>query len=440
MRSRITALILLTLLAACSETVDMPTTPQTSDAPLFSVGGTNCTSGTIGGRESFKCGRTHNVYFLSGDPLGQDLDALDDVEDAIDNWGEVLSDSNHHLPALTWAGGYSSADVAAESLTAIEVTYDTTGTGSYWCGDNSGKIITIQNTDSTSVGCSNGQATDNLVGLVMHEVTHSFVVNSKPVDDTDPTYEECQFTHYTYESPSHGHPSSVCTWDEQFLFEMFGLRSTEPNFSKPMVTGVTLSASEDSVRQGDDVIFTITATEDLGSWSSGSAGTFPKDWIVSGAGAFSPAPGSGSSSATVATDSSYGLGTVTVKVELVANSVVIWPEPEAADTVTVTTAVTSVTLDPASLLLTDVHADSLYQGIAATTSPVSGTSYAWSSSNENVARVISWGDTATVEGYSTGTTLISVLVDGEEADTATVTVQCGTKSNPSCIQYGPNPM
>ena len=106
----------------------------------------------------------------------------------------------------------------------------------------------------------------------------------------------------------------------------------------------------------------------------------------------------------------------------------------------VTTAVTSVTLSPSSLLLTDVHEDSLYQGMSAITSPVSGTSHVWSSSNENVARVISWGDSATVEGYSTGTALILVLVDGAVTDTATVTVQCGTKQNPSCIQYGPDPM
>jgi len=437
-RSRITALILLILLTACSETGDMPTSPQTSDAPLFSVGGGSCSSGTTRGRMLFKCGRTHNVYFLSGDPLGLNTDVLDDVEDAIDNWGQVLSDSNHNLPALTWAGGFTAGDVAAETLTAIQVTYDTGGNGSYWCGNNPGKLITIKQTDSTGTGCwsTHAQATTNLVGLVMHEVTHAFV-DSKGVDDTDPTYEECQFTHYDYESPSHGHPSSVCTWDEQFLFEMFDLRSTVPDFSKPMVTGVTLSASEGSVTQGDTVTFTVTATEDLGYWTSGSAGSFPKDWSVTGASSFSPTPGSYSDSATVATDS---LGTVTVEVDLLPDAVVVWPEPEATDTVTVTTAVTSVTLDPASLLLTDVHEDSLYRGIAATTSPVSGTSYAWSSSNENVARVLSWGDTATVEGYSTGTTLISVLVDGEEADTATVTVQCGTKSNPSCIQYGPDPM
>jgi len=386
----------------------------------------------------FKCGRTHNVYFLSGDPLGLDSDALDDVIAAIDNWGQVLSDSNHNLPALTWAGGFTEQDVAADTLTAIEITYDTNGNGSYWCGWNPGTTITIKNTDSNSTGCGgSGQATDNLVGLIMHEVTHAFVVSSKEVDDTDPTYEECQFTHYDYESPSHGQPSSVCTWDEQFLFEMFDLRSTVPNFSKPMVTGVTLSASEGSVTQGDTVTFTVTATEDLGYWTSGSAGSFPKDWSVTGAGSFSPTPGSYSDSATVETDS---LGTVTVEVDLEQDSVVVWPEPEATDTVTVTTAVTSVSLSPSSLLLTDVHEDSLYQGIAATTSPVSGTIYAWSSSNQNVARVLNWGDTATVEGYSTGTTLISVLVDGDEADTATVTVQCGTKSNPSCIQYGPNPM
>ena len=38
------------------------------------------------------------------------------------------------------------------------------------------------------------------------------------------------------------------------------------------------------------------------------------------------------------------------------------------------------------------------------------------------------------------TAVISVLVNGEVPDPATVTVQSGTKQNPSCIQYGPNPM
>ncbi len=232
----------------------------------------------------------------------------------------------------------------------------------------------------------------------------------------------------------------MCTWDEQVLFWAFNLRSNWPDFEKPMVTGVSLSASEDPVTQGETVTFTLTATEDLGSWASGSAGSVPKTWSISGAGSFSPTPGSSSDSAAVRTSAALGLGTVIVDVDLLPDSVVIWPEPEAADTVTVTTAVTSVTLSPSSLLLTDVHEDSLYQTIAATTSPVSGTSYAWSSSNENVARVIGWGDSATVEGYYTGTTLISVLVDGEMPDTATITVQCGTKRNPSCIQYGPNSM
>jgi len=436
-RSLTAALSLLILMSACAPDADMPTGPQTTDAPLFSVGGEDCTSGTTRGRELFKCGRTHKVYFLSGDPLGLDLDVKDDVEVAIDNWGQVLSNSNYNLPELIWAGGLDSAEVAADTLTAIEIQYDTTKAGSYWCGNNPGAVITIQNTDTNSTGCGNGQATNNLVGLIMHEVTHAFVVNPKPVDDTDPTYEECQFTHYTYESPSHGHPSSVCTWDEQFLFEMFDLRGTAPDFEKPMVTGVTLSASDDPVTQGDTVTFTLAATVDLGSWSSGTAGSFPKAWSVSGAGTFSPTPGSGSSSATVVTDS---LGTVTVEVGVQAGSVVIWPEPEAAETATVTTAVTSVSLSPSSLLLTDVHPDSLYKDISATTSPVPGTSFDWSSSNENVARVLNWGDSATVEGYTTGTAQISVLVDGAVSDTATVTVQCGTKQNPSCIQYGPDPM
>ena len=440
MHSRITALVFVILLAACSETVDMPTSPPPTDVPLFSVGGTNCTSGTARGSEYFKCGRTHNVYYLIGDPIGSSSSIQTAVGDAIDSWGEVLSNSNHNLPALTWAGELNSAEVAADTLTAIEIKYDTTGSGSYWCGKNPGTIITIKKTDAQSTDCwGAAQATDNLVGLIMHEVTHSFL-DSKPVDSSDPTYEECQFTHYTYESPSHGHPSSVCSWDEQLLFNIFELRSTQPNFKKPMVTGVTLSASDDSVTQGDSLTFTVTATEDRGSWTSGSAGSFPKTWSLSGAGAFSPTPGSSSSSATVATGSSHGLGTVTVEVDVLPDSVVIWPEPEAADSVTVITAVTSVTLNPSSLLLTDVHADSLYKDIATATSPVSGTYFAWSSSNESVARVIGWGDSATVEGYSTGIAQISVLVDDAVSDTATVTVQCGTKQNPSCIQFGPSPM
>ena len=76
MRSPVTALILLSLLVACSETGDIPTSPQSTDTPQFSIGGGDCPSGHVDGSESFLCGRTHNVFFRQGDPLGLNTAAL----------------------------------------------------------------------------------------------------------------------------------------------------------------------------------------------------------------------------------------------------------------------------------------------------------------------------------------------------------------------------
>ena len=96
-----------------------------------------------------------------------------------------------------------------------------------------------------------------------------------------------------------------------------------------------------------------------------------------------------------------------------------------------------------SLVLTDDDENTLYQDITAVTTPTDPDEwydYDWSSSNQNVARVIGWGSTATVEGYSAGTAIVTVEVEDTVSDTTIVVVECGTKWNPSCIQYGPSPM
>ena len=66
--------------------------------------------------------------------------------------------------------------------------------------------------------------------------------------------------------------------------------------------------------------------------------------------------------------------------------------------------------------------------------------YDWTISNTNIAHIVGSGRTVTIEGYSDGTALLIVEVEDLRKDTTLVVVECGTKRNPSCIQYGPSPM
>ena len=103
---------------------------------------------------------------------------------------------------------------------------------------------------------------------------------------------------------------------------------------------------------------------------------------------------------------------------------------------------TSVSL-PDSLVLTDESASTLYQDLTAVTTPADPDElydYDWTISNTNVAHIVGGGSTVTVEGYSAGTALVIVEVEDLRKDTTVVKVECGTKRNPSCIQYGPSPM
>ena len=434
MRSRITVLVLLTLPVACTN-ADMPTRPAEAEIPLFSSGVQTCANGTGVGKVPLECGRTHEVFYNYGDPIGLNPTALAAANQAILNWRKVFSDSIHNLPEIEWA--YSRDSAAMQGEKAIQIRLDVSGSGAYWCGWTPGTVITIKETDALATGCVNGQATNNLVGLVMHEFTH-VVAPAKDVTASDPTYETCQFTHYTYASPTHGHPDELCEWDRQYVFYLYGLRTSQPDFFNPMIIGASLSANVDSVTVGDSVQFTIAAVEDLGSWTSGSAGSFPKTWTVEppGAGTFNPTPGEYSDAATV---TALGLGALAVEVGLKPDANVSWPEPSVTRSVFVSTAVTSVTVSPASLTLTDDDWTTLYQDLTAVTSPTTGGDYDWSSSDESVARVIGWGSTATVEGYASGIARVSVVGDGAVSDTATITVRCGTKSNPACVQFRPVP-
>lgn len=435
MRSPTTALVLIILLSACTPEADTPTSVSSTPPPdraLF---------GTAPGSSGYLLDSIYTVSFeaTSGsDSVTQTEETA--VENALDNLALVFDTANFGMPEF---------NIVYSGTGDIRIKFDGADPDVYYCGAGGNRVITLyRHPDSASACAPNqgGQLTSKLTGLILHELGEDIgtapLVNEYLVS-TDLTYGKCVWAHYDYDKDS-GYPSQTCEWDDQYSYALFELRPLPPEdsafYENPLITRVDLTASHSTILPNDTVTFTANLKEwDGDSLTTGASAL--KKWTMDG-GSWESTHGSTDTAVDVRGLAANDNIIVTV---LVDDSLgyAIWPWPETSDTVLVLPPTpTDVTL-PDSLVLTDDDENTLYQDITAVTTPTDPDEwydYDWSSSNQNVARVIGWGSTATVEGYSAGTAIVTVEVEDTVSDTTIVVVECGTKWNPSCIQYGPSPM
>ncbi|MCL7926206.1 MAG: hypothetical protein M8860_03050 [marine benthic group bacterium] len=432
MRSATTALAVLILLSACTPDADPPTSVTTTPPP------DRVTFTMVPSGSTYLLDSTYTVSIdaTSGsDPVTQAEETA--VEQAFDSLAVLFDHANDGLPEFSVVYGQTGD---------IQVMFDGDDSDEYYCGGASGGVITLERFSSSATDCgtSGGQLTSKLAGLVMHEFGEE--VGAVPLanvnlDTTDLTYLKCIWPHYSYNKNS-GYPSQLCRWDEQWVYALFELRPSPPTdfYENSLIVNVALTASGANVLRYDTVTFTASLTQWNGVYES-SADEALKTWWKDGGMYVSPAHGD-----SMYVDVKAGASDETLVVRVTVDDstgYAVWPWGQASDTVLVTDPVpTSVTL-PDSLVLTDDNDSTLYQDLTAVTTPADPNGlydYDWTIGNTNIARIVGGGRTVTIEGYSAGTTTVIVEVEETVSDTTTVVVDCGTKRNPSCIQYGPIPM
>ena len=435
MRSPTTALVLLILLSACTPDADTPTNVSSTpppDRPLF---------GTAPGSSAYELNEEYTVSFgATSDSALVTQTEETAVEDALDSLAVVFNNGNSGMPEFS---------VVYSGTGDIHIQFDGDDPDEFYCGAGSNSVVTLTRRPSPSADCGSGhggQLTRKLKGLILHElgeVIQTVGLANKWLESTDLTYEKCVWAHFTHDTTS-GFPSQTCRWDDQFSYALFELRPLPPGdsafYDNNLIINVDLTASHSTILRDSTVTFTANLWEWDGADSTSGASAL-KTWSKEG-GSYMSSHDSTDMSVIVKAGAYDDAIIVTVLVDD-SEGYAIWPWPEAVDTVVVLDPMpTAVTL-PDSLVLTDDDENTLYQDITAVTTPADPDElydYDWSSSNQNVARVIGWGSTATVEGYSAGTAIVTVEVGDTVSDTTIVVVECGTKWNPSCIQYGPSPM
>ena len=433
MRSPTTALVLLILASACTPDADTPTSVSPSPPPdraLFRPSP---------GESDYLFDSYYDVSFdtTSGSAAVTQAEQAA-VEEAFDSLAIFFSNANEELPEF---------DVVYGQTGDIQIKFDGNDPDAYYCGAGGGGEITLTRRPFSATDCGvghSGQLTSQLTGLIMHEFGEELgVVSLADVDlvSTDFLYEKCVWPHYSSDKDS-GYPSQLCWWDEQWVYALYELRPVPPEdfYENSLIVDVDVTASKSTMFRDSTVTFTASLTQWNGNYQSSAAAAL-KTWWKS-AGSWESAPDDTAMSVVA----SPGEVADTLIVGAIVDDSLgyaIWPWPEAEDTVLVVLPPpTSVTL-PDSLELTDDSDSTLYRDLEAVTTPADPNElydYEWTISNTNIAHIVGSGRTVTIEGYSRGTAIVIVEVEDTVSDTTTVVVDCGTKWNPSCIQYGPSPM
>lgn len=439
MRSRAAALSLLILASACTPDADTPTSvsptdpPERPDRALFDTGP---------GSSPFVLDSSYTVSFhaaTGSDPVSQTEKTA--VEDAFDSLDDLLDNSNDGLPEF---------DVIYTGTGDIQVEFDgDDDPDEYYCGGVSGiSKISLTRFPSTATDCGSagGQLTSQLTGLILHEFGHLLGTNgldsNADLDSLDLTYEKCVWPHYSYDKDS-GYPSQLCEWDEQLVYALYEVRPEPPEdfYENSLIVDVALAASSSTIIRYDTVTFTASLTQWNGTYSS-SVDSAWVNWTKGDDGSY-VSPHDSTDMSVMVTGLLYDEDIImTVRVDD-SWGYVIWPWPEATDTVPVLNPTPTAVSLPDSLVLTDDSASTLYQDLTAVSTPADPDGwydYDWTITNSNIAHIVGGGSTVTIEGYSAGTALAIVEVEESVSDTTIVVVECGTKRNPSCIQYGPSPM
>jgi len=418
-------------IAAVLSACDIASTPQapTSDggAPFIERStAASCTLRSVGNAANYappwSCGTRVQVVITSvGGSYSQTMsDAVDAARNA---WSTVFV-TGYNLPQL----------VTSPSSTQLIVKFDLSLAGHYWCGATAlgqvPRVMTIAQSDGNTCSViddpsSPPRMVTDLTSVLKHEFSHAvgFIKHLSTSATSG-----CTAALPTAPAALN---SSICDYERQVVWYMYGLRNTDPAIDQPMIHG-SVSLNPASARLNSGASQQFAAGVD-------PAGT-PLSWTIQ-----DPIASFTTQSNTGATvQAGQTAGQTSIIAQEAEAPTLVWPSATGTAALTVSNVATvAVTPSPATICTVGTVVLTATARDAAGNIIQTGTAN-WSSGNLNAATVtVSPTDNrkATVTPVAAGQVTITANVEGING-TGTVTINnCPPLPTPTncTIQYIPQP-
>lgn len=246
----------LTIVAACSVEDREPTPLEPNSQPRIAHLNANCAprAATNKFKIFYTCGQVVNVRGTND--LLQDAAAS-----AAGDWGS----------AIAFPGMFSLTSDPAANATIWVKYLPAQATqqfnNPYYCGqtNNDGQEIVITRSES-AWNCSEGfHASHNLTGVVLHELSHAVGMQGHLENNAGVLSPVAECTNTLRNDRVFN--TVVCPHEGQRALYYYGLRNTDPNTGKHMMTGITLPAGPLDVSTGDKSL-SIVSLDFLGKVST----------------------------------------------------------------------------------------------------------------------------------------------------------------------------